>query len=73
MASAGLGVAAVPRLVAAEDGPRVAVVELEGALARRTVALAWRPGGRREPAAAFAAFVRRAPPAARADAPEDAM
>ena len=63
MAAAGLGVAAVPRSVAHEDGPPVAVVELEGSVARRTVGLAWRPGVRLPPApAAFAEFLRRVPP-----------
>ena len=61
LASAGLGVTVLPRSVAAEDGPPIAVVGLDGPALRRTVALAWRADGPPSRAAgAFVDFARQA-------------
>jgi LysR family hydrogen peroxide-inducible transcriptional activator len=55
LASAGLGIAVLPRSVAAAEGPPIATVRLDPPALVRTVALAWRPAPFLSPAAA--AFV----------------
>jgi DNA-binding transcriptional LysR family regulator len=60
MAGAGLGVTVLPRSVAAEAGPPIAVVDLDGPALRRTVAVVWRAGSLPSRAAgAFVDFARR--------------
>lgn len=59
LAAEGLGVAILPRSAAEGDGAGVVAITLAGARLERTVALAWREGGHRSPAAAaFLAFAR---------------
>ena len=59
LAAEGLGVAILPRSAVEGDGAATVAIALAGARLERTVALAWREGGHRSPAAvAFLAFAR---------------
>lgn len=62
LASAGLGVAVLPRSVAEADGPPIAIVRLAPPRLTRTVGLAWRAQGYRSRAAAsFLDYARHDP------------